>query len=183
MPHRFIYSKTSPFSKQQFMSILFLMSTSPSFSPDEFKFNLHYFMLMLRKSLAISAFENIFKHSVIQLLVTIPQVFLQSIYAKGSLLCLLLQSLSTVLSINNCVFFCNSLYNTLFTLMATRVLFPNNYTSCLQSSHSSTSTSRISRIWNYSYQLRCSLQFLFGIALQLQKSCSLAKDLLHSKYH
>ena len=91
------------------------------------------------------------------------------------LVCLLLQSLNSVLSMSRGSFVSPLPYGIIFVLMVVYSLFLSNYTSFQQTSHLLDSTSRAGRILVYSYQLQCLLLDLFGRVLSFQRSSNLVR--------
>ena len=91
------------------------------------------------------------------------------------LVCLLLQSLNSVLSMSRGSFVSPLPYGIIFVLMVVYSLFLSNYTSFQQTSQLLDSTSRAGRILVYSYQLQCLLLDLFGRVLSFQRSSNLVR--------
>ena len=81
----------------QFKSLVapfYLISTSPNFPPDSLNPNFHDFMLLYKKSCILFAIPNISKTAM-------RYFVIGSIHVIARLVCLLLQSLNTVLSVSS----------------------------------------------------------------------------------
>ena len=150
--------------------IPFLISNSPIIFPDAFSSNFHDFMLLFKKSCTLFAIPNISKYSLIQLWDT---VFLLSIHGIARLVCLLLQSLSTVLSTSSCLFH-DSLYGIFFVQMVVHSLFLSDSISFQLTFQSQVSTSRSGIILVYIYHLHC---LMLGL-----RSSNLVRVFLHQGY-
>ena len=76
------------------VALFYLISTSPNFPPDALNPNFHDFMLLYKKSCILFTVPNISKTAM-------RYFVIGSIHVIARLVCLLLQSLNTVLSVNS----------------------------------------------------------------------------------